>query len=85
MSAREISNAPSDVDGSGIKYERGLSAFIYVWGQFIDHDLDLTQSDENGEAFDIVVPTGDPLFDPVGDGQSVIPLTRSAIDPATCL
>ena len=41
--ARTISNAvvtqAADVD---ILNNRDLSAFVYAWGQFIDHDLDLT-------------------------------------------
>src|SRR6185295_2472437 len=40
-SARRISNAVSDEPVTQFN-ERGLSAFIYVWGQFLDHDLSLT-------------------------------------------
>ncbi|WP_182870078.1 peroxidase family protein [Rhodopirellula sp. JC639] len=82
-SAREISNALSDVEGDGIKNERGLSAFLYVWGQFIDHDIDLTETQTDGELFSIEVPTGDPLFDPTGTGEVTIPLTRSEFDLTT--
>ncbi len=62
---------------------QGLSAMFVTWGQFIDHDMDLTEAQENGEAFDIVVPSGDPLFDPAGTGEVTIPLTRSQVDPTT--
>ncbi len=82
-SAREISNTLSDVEGDGTKNERGLSAFLYVWGQFIDHDIDLTETQTDGELFAIEVPAGDPLFDPTGSGEVVIPLTRSEFDPET--
>src|SRR6185436_19500133 len=41
-SAREISNAVADQAGEDIISDRQLSAMIYAWGQFIDHDLDLT-------------------------------------------
>jgi peroxidase len=41
-SAREISNVLSTADIEGTRSDRGLSAFIYVWGQFLDHDIDLT-------------------------------------------
>lgn len=82
-SAREISNVLSDVDGDGIKNDRGLSAFLYVWGQFLDHDIDLTEPQTDGESFSIEVPAGDPLFDPTGTGEVTIPLTRSEFDPAT--
>nr|WP_146406984.1 peroxidase family protein [Allorhodopirellula heiligendammensis] len=82
-SAREISNTLSDVIGEDVKSERGLSAFIYVWGQFIDHDLGLTEVSEGGESFNIEVPADDPLFDPTGSGEAVIPLTRSTFAEGT--
>lgn len=55
-----------------------LSGFMYAWGQFIDHDLDLEKSDPNGANISIPVPPGDSL--PAG---TTIPLTRVATDPAT--
>ena len=54
----------------------GFSAFMYSWGQFIDHDLDRVNS-EASTHIDITVPNGDPLFP---DG-SIIPMTRSIVDP----
>lgn len=81
-SAREISNSVSDQAGEDILSDRMLSAMIYAWGQFIDHDLDLTASG-NSESFPIQVPTGDPSFDPNNTGTQVIPFTRSAFDPDT--
>ncbi|MCA9157620.1 MAG: hypothetical protein KDA72_04795 [Planctomycetales bacterium] len=87
-SAREISNVLSTADPEGTRSDRGLSAFIYVWGQFLDHDIDLT-SDQGagGESFDIEVPTGDPQFDPASTGTATIPLIRSqfASDTGTSL
>ncbi|MFO0944746.1 MAG: peroxidase family protein [Planctomycetota bacterium] len=79
-SAREISNALADQGGEDIISDRFLSAMIYAWGQFIDHDLDLTQGGTS-EYFPVQVPTGDPWFDPAGTGTNVIPLVRSAYDP----
>lgn len=80
-SAREISNVLADADPEGTPNDRGLSAFIYVWGQFIDHDIDLTINQSvDGESFDIAVPTGDPQFDPTATGEQVIRLIRSAYD-----
>jgi peroxidase len=82
-SARAISNALVDQDGENPN-ARGLSAFIYAWGQFIDHDIDLTGSPtENRETYPIVVPDGDEFFDPQGLGGQLIALTRSLYDPAT--
>src|SRR5207244_3561528 len=81
-SAREISNAIASTDGS-ILNNRDLSAFIYAWGQFLDHDLDLTQSASPAEPFNISVPTGDPSFDPFSTGTQIIPLNRSQYDSTT--
>lgn len=55
----------------------GLSGMMYAWGQFIDHDLDLMQSD-GATHIDITIPAGDPVL-----RASTIPLTRTIIDPAT--
>jgi hypothetical protein len=79
-SARVISNTvsaqPVDVPNA-----RNLSDWVYGWGQFIDHDLDLTSS--GSSPFDVPVPAGDPYFDPGGTGTQVISLNRSVYDPAT--
>jgi peroxidase len=81
-SARAISNAvAAQAPGVDILNNRDLSAFVYAWGQFIDHDLDLTPTGTT--AFNIAVPAGDPQFDPTGTGTAVITLNRSVTDPAT--
>jgi len=83
-SPREISNAIVAHSDEETKSNRQLSAYIYIWGQFLDHDLDLTQPpDTGGEAFDVPVPAGDPFFDPDGSGGDYIFLTRSRYDPNT--
>src|ERR1700709_525918 len=46
--ARDISNAV-DVQTSSQKSARGLSDYIWAWGQFLTHDTDLT-TDSNGAA-----------------------------------
>ncbi|UUO09216.1 peroxidase [Blastopirellula sp. J2-11] len=81
-SAREISNAIAAQDPDATGNERQLSAFIYVWGQFLDHDIDLTESGDT-EAANVAVPTGDPYFDPDSSGDDVIPFFRSLFDPTT--
>ncbi|MCA9295877.1 MAG: hypothetical protein KC983_05155, partial [Phycisphaerales bacterium] len=53
------------------------------WGQFIDHDIDLTEGAVPEEDFDIVVPLGDPWFDPGNTGTEVIHLIRSDYDITT--
>ena len=81
-SAREISNGVG-TQTTAITNDRQLSAMVYAWGQFIDHDIDLTSTATVSEFFNIAVPKGDPYFDPAGTGTQVIPLTRSGFDPAT--
>ena len=81
--AREISNALVAQDEE-TPNDRQVSAFIYVWGQFIDHDMDLTEPPTSDkEAFNIEVPADDLLFDPDGTGTQVIRLNRSRYDAST--
>lgn len=54
----------------------GLSGMMYAWGQFIDHDITLTNSDGVNH-IDITVPAGDPTF------SGSISMTRAVIDPTT--
>src|SRR5262249_41592202 len=75
---RTISNVAFGQGDAAVPNSEGLSAYMYAWGQFIDHDLDLALSDGTTH-IDIPVPPGDPVF-PNG---SVIPMTRAVIDPAT--
>ncbi len=82
ISPREISNIVVAQDGE-MPNERGLSAFIYVWGQFLDHDLDLTTAGSPTEAMPVEVPVGDPQFDPHSEGGKTIGLSRSIYDSAT--
>jgi hypothetical protein len=80
--AREISNALADQGNKDIISDRNLSAFVYAWGQFIDHDLGLTPTGTT-EPMSISVPTGDPYFDPAGTGTKAIRTVRSLFDPTT--
>ena len=52
--------------------EVGASDMLWAWGQFIDHDMDLTEAGHGGEFAPIVPPVGDPAFPP----GSIIPFTR---------
>ncbi len=61
---------------------RGLSAYTWVWGQFIDHDITLSP-DHPDESMNINVPPFDAFFDPTGNGSAVIPMLRSDYDPST--
>lgn len=77
-SARAISNALADQTTTELS-DRNLSAYIYVWGQFLDHDIDLTQTGTT--AANITVPTGDEFFDPNGTGTQTIMFFRSLFNP----
>jgi peroxidase len=81
-SAREISNEVSDQGNESILNSRDLSAMAYAWGQFIDHDMDLTPTGGN-DVLTIAVPQGDPSFDPTGTGTQAIYTGRSVFDAAT--
>jgi hypothetical protein len=81
-SPRLISNTLADQGDADIISDRDLSAFVYVWGQFIDHDIGLSDTGTT-ESIPITVPTGDPYFDPLATGLKVIRASRSLYDPAT--
>jgi hypothetical protein len=63
-----------------VENERGLSDLLWQWGQFIDHDLDLSEGADPSEEFNIDVPLGDPYFDPFGTGEEQISLTRTIFE-----
>ncbi|MFL5244184.1 MAG: peroxidase family protein [Gemmataceae bacterium] len=80
--ARVISNLLSDqtdpanpAQDTNMINQKSLSDFIYVFGQFLDHDLDLTPANP-GQAFDIPAASA---TDPMGAES----FTRSNTDPAT--
>jgi heme peroxidase len=55
------------------------SAWLYVFGQFVDHDLDLEETPTTSEPIDIPVPKGDPVF----KGGTSIHMTRDTRSPDT--
>lgn len=84
-SPRAISNAVIHQDTTGgviIPDPRGLTDFIWAWGQFLDHDIDLTPIPKD-EPMPIAVPIGDPWFDPGAVGGVTLPFTRSAFHVGT--
>lgn len=67
---REISNRLFDQDDL-LNDRLNLSDFAWVFGQFIDHDITLTENSEE-TMFNIVVPSDDEVFAP----NSVMPMSR---------
>lgn len=74
-SPRKISNVLCDEPVTQFN-SRNLSAFIYVWGQFLDHDITLTPTG-NTEYVPITLPNDEPLF------TEAIPFFRSEVRAGT--
>lgn len=55
------------------------SAWLYVFGQFVDHDLGMETSSPSGARIDIAVPAGDPVFPQGG----IIKMTRDVKSTTT--
>ncbi|MEH6347425.1 MAG: peroxidase family protein [Bermanella sp.] len=82
-SARVISNLIVNQDaGVSIPNQYGTSDFLWQWGQFIDHDIDLTDGSTN-EAENIIIPAGDAFFDPDESGAMVMDFNRAIYDMET--
>jgi peroxidase len=82
LSARTISNlVKSQTDPTSTSAEldtidgNNLSDFGYAFGQFVDHDMDLTP--DGGDSFPIAVSVTDPI------GPNDLAFTRSQYDPTT--
>lgn len=76
-SPRQISNLVVAQPRS-LPNRAGVSSMVWQWGQFLDHDLDLTLAASPAEPFPIAVPAGDRWFDPSSAGTATIALDRSA-------
>ena len=76
-SARDVSNTVMQ-QTADMPAASGASDYLWAWGQFLDHDLSLSEAGHS-EAANIAVPTGDPYFDPMGTGTAEIRFSR--VDP----
>ncbi len=76
-SPRVISNTFGDLEDS--HPSRGPSDFVWQWGQFLDHDISISEGGH--ESAPIAVPEGDPWFDPTGTGTQTISFHRTHFDP----
>ena len=69
---RTISNEIVAQDGQDVPNALGLTDYIWAWGQFLDHDIDLSEVDPaNGTADIPILDPNDPL------GPYPIPFNRS--------
>ncbi|MBE9128936.1 MULTISPECIES: peroxidase family protein [unclassified Coleofasciculus] len=75
---RAISNAISR-QSSSVFNPINASDWLWQWGQFIDHDIDLTEPLTGGQFAPIIVPDNDPVFAP----GSIIPFRRNEAAPGT--
>ncbi len=77
---RVISNTVFNQSES-ILNNRNLSDYTWLWGQFLDHDVTLSelQSGPTAETINIFIPEGDATF----TTDSFIPVTRSLFDENT--
>ncbi|MBL4707890.1 MAG: T9SS type A sorting domain-containing protein [Flavobacteriales bacterium] len=78
---RNVSNALGSQQ-SFMPNELGLSDFVWAWGQFIDHDINLNDDNKN-EVNDIDIPSCEPMFDPNCTGQVKIKMFRSISDTSS--
>ena len=83
LSARAISNLVNQQPVTDQPNKIGASDFLWQWGQFVDHDIDLTSGADPVEPAYIPIPAGDPYFDPENSGSMVMEFERSVYDPET--
>ena len=77
---RDVSNAVV-AQATSMPNTSRLSDWVFQWGQFLDHDMTLTDLADPAESMDIPMPMGDPVFDPGHTGTAMMPFVRSTYDP----
>src|ERR1700712_3090858 len=73
--SKAVTGATNDATASADSADPTYSAWLYTFGQFVDHDLDL----ESVGSTDISIPV--PADDPVFPAGTTIPITRAITDP----
>lgn len=81
-SPRKITNAMGSLPEPASPIH-GPTDFLWVWAQFLDHDITLTELAHPVETANIPVPKGDLWFDPNYTGTQTLPFTRSEFDTTT--
>ena len=74
VNPRVVSNQVVGQGNADVPNKEGLSEYIFAWGQFIDHDLDLLRSD-GVTPIPITIPADDQFLTPRID-HSPDPLGR---------
>ena len=79
---RAISTAVHSQDSDAANAAE-ISDYLWQWGQFLDHDIDLTEGADPAEPAPIAIPSGDLFFDPDATGVVQMDFNRSFYDPDT--
>jgi hypothetical protein len=79
---REISNAVV-AQTAMVPNTHAMTDWVFQWGQFVDHDLSLTDLAAPTENLPIAIPAGDPIFDVNNTGAQTMSFQRSKYDPTT--
>lgn len=72
-----------DAQSASIPSPAHASDYLWQWGQWLDHELDLTDAHMPLESAPIPVPAGDPVFDPNNTGTQALPFNRSLYNTST--
>ena len=62
---RNISNIAGNLVGNPVRSRLNVTMAFVIWGQFLDHDIDITEASED-EHLDITLPPRDPFFTTTG-------------------
>lgn len=68
-----VAGGTSSTGQNGQTVDPVASAWLYIFGQFVDHDLDLEETPTASPSINIAVPAGDPAF----SSGTVIAMTRA--------